>query len=183
MKGMVIALICGVILFAIVPAALFKMKGKRFFALSLAFLGVSALFWLASKALGFGVTENLTTSLPGSLYIHFTGKPFAKGDAIAYHWHGGATYPKGKIFIKHVVGVPGDVVKVEGRNVWVNNKYIGVAKPFSRARVPLSPTKGGTIPPGEYFVATPSPDSLDSRYSLSGNIKSAEIIGRAYAIF
>lgn len=183
MKGMVILAI--VIALALLPTACLigRRKGYQFFAASCV-VGVLTLAALIAKAYyGFGFTENLTTSLNGYLYVHREGAPFERGDIIAYRWHGGATYPRGTIFIKRVVGMPGDQVRVEGDKVWVNDQFIGVAKPKSRAGVPLTPTAGGVIPAGEYFVATHNPDSLDSRYALSGNIKQFEVIGKAYEIF
>lgn len=128
-------------------------------------------------------TVNMTQSLPGTLYVIHKGEGVGRGALVAYRWTGGATYPAGTTFIKRVVGMPGDEVKAVGRAFWVNGQYVGLAKERSRAGVPLTPAPGGLIPPGAYFVATPSPDSLDSRYALSGNIQNAQLIGRAYAIF
>ena len=126
---------------------------------------------------------NLTESLPGTLYVVVKGGEFRKGDVVAFRWNGGATYPAGVTFIKCVTGIPGDVVKRDGRRFWVGDEYVGVAKPVSRAGAPLEPAAGGVIADGEYFVSTPHPDSLDSRYALTGNVKRSAIIGRAYAIF
>jgi conjugal transfer pilin signal peptidase TrbI len=126
---------------------------------------------------------NLTHSLPGTLYVVHKGAHFAKGDLVAFRWHGGATYPPGTLFIKQAVGTPGDKVRRSGAALWVNDQYVGLAKTVSKAGVPLTPAEPGVIPQGEYFMATPSPDSLDSRYALSGNVKQSEVIGKAYAIF
>ncbi|QKM57774.1 signal peptidase I [Burkholderia glumae] len=136
----------------------------------------------------YGLTFNMTTSLPGTLYFIRKGAyqwPLHPhlGDTIAFTWHGGATYPPGVVFIKHVAGLPGDVVRVRGRDVWVNQTYIGYAKPRSLAGIALFPTAAGVIPDGHYFVATPNPNSLDSRYALAGTVPLADIIGEAYEIF
>jgi conjugal transfer pilin signal peptidase TrbI len=147
-----------------------------------AFVAVIPL-WLASAWWGYRITENLTSSLDGHIYVYKRGTPFQKGDLVAYRWHGGATYPSGALFIKQVVGLPGDEVRVDRGQVWVGDRYIGVAKPMSKAGVPLAPAPGGVIADGEFFLATPSPDSLDSRYALAGNVKQIEIIGKAYEVF
>ena len=42
---------------------------------------------------------------------------------------------------------------------------------------------GSFLPAGRYYVRAPHPDSLDSRYRLTGWISDAQIIGRAYALF
>ena len=47
----------------------------------------------------------------------------------------------------------------------------------------MQPSASGVIAVNDYFMATPHPDSLDSRYALSGNIPLADIIGKAYEIF
>ncbi len=142
-------------------------------------IGASA--WAAAP--WFTLTVNLTRSLPGTLYLIHRGGTFKKGDLVAYRWQGGATYPAGVMFIKRVVGMPGESVRRAGVTFWVNHRRIGEAKPHSKAGLPLAPASAGVIPASEYFVATPHPDSLDSRYALAGNVKRSEIIGRAYAIF
>jgi conjugal transfer pilin signal peptidase TrbI len=169
---------------ALSPLAFLGRRVQRFFPAFAFMVGLSAAALMAAGAwFGIGITENLTTSLEGSIYVHRQGAPFSKGDLVAYHWHGGATYPAGTIFIKRVFGVPGDHIERRDGAFWVGGKYIGIAKTHSRAGVPLAPAAEGVIPPGEYFVATPSPDSLDSRYALAGNVKQTEVIGRAYALF
>lgn len=143
------------------------------------FLGIAG--WISTTWLEFNI--NLTHSLPGTLYVVQKGASFGQGDLIAFRWHGGANYPAGATFIKHVSGMPGDQVKREGNTIWVNDQYIGVAKPVTKSGMPLSPTAPGTIAAGTYFVSTPNPNSLDSRYALTGNIPQSAIIGKAYAIF
>lgn len=170
---------------AVLPAvfALCRVPRRVFLAVA----GIVGVFcigaWFSVAAFGYGFTESLTSSLDGHIYVHKRGEPFKKGDLVAFRWLGGATYPPGTIFIKHVVGMPGDVVNRVGDEFWVGDQYIGRAKPKSRAGVPLTPAAGGPIPAGEYFVATSSRDSLDSRYALTGNVKSYQVLGKAYEIF
>lgn len=139
--------------------------------------------WIGAAGYGYQVTENMTSSLDGHIYLHRKGTPFARGDLVAYRWHGGATYPAGTIFIKQVVGMPGDRVTRVGNAFWVGGRYIGVAKTVSKAGVPLMPAADGVVPEDEYFLANPSPDSLDSRYALSGNVQRVAILGKAYELF
>lgn len=158
------------------------MNAKRlYWTVCIGVLATGALAWAVTP--WFDFTVNLTRSLPGTLYVVHKGGAFKKGDLIAYRWRGGATYPAGVTFIKRVVGLPGDRVERIDQAFWINDQYIGLAQSKSKAGVPLTPAAAGVIQPGEYFVATPSPDSLDSRYALAGNVKRAEVIGRAYAIF
>ncbi len=158
------------------------MTGKRLFlgfcaAASVLVLGL----WVSTAWVSY--TLNATNSLPGTLYVIQKGAAVHRGDLVAYRWHGGATYPAGTIFIKRVMGKAGDVVRSDESKYWVNGTYIGMAKSHSKAGVALVAAQPGVIPAGELFVATPHPDSLDSRYALSGNVKQTDILGRAYEVF
>lgn len=158
------------------------MKIKRLYLNLCGFVGVTGLA-IGLSTIWLTYTINLTHSLPGHLYVIYRGAPVERGDLLAFRWHGGATYPAGTTFIKIAVGGSGDVVKRVGNAFWVNGRYIGIAKTRSKAGVPLTPAQAGVIPQGQYFVATPSPDSLDSRYALTGNIKQGDVLGKVYAIF
>lgn len=158
------------------------MNTKRlYWAVCLSIFAIGTLAWAATPWLDF--TINLTHSLPGRFYIIHKVGELNKGDLVAYRWHGGATYPPGSIFIKQVIGMPGDTVKRIDTMFLVNDRSIGLAKQKSKAGTPLTPAVDGVIQSGEYFVATSNPDSLDSRYALTGNIKQEQVIGKAYAIF
>lgn len=183
MKG----LVTPILVWALValPFLMLLLRAKRavFVTTSLLVCAGAVSIWILSAGYGWRISENMTASLDGHVYVYRNGEEFRKGDLVAFRWQGGATYPAGVTFIKRVVGVPGDVVRREGNKFWVGDQYIGVAKPVSKAGVPLQAASAGVIPPGEYFVATPSPDSLDSRYALTGNIKQMAIIGRAHELF
>jgi len=184
MRGLVTPIVLCSLAAAPAALAIVRMKARTFLVVSATLVGMPAVAgYVAVKDCGWGLTENLSTSLSGHIYVHKSGEPIHRGDLAAFHWHGGASYPAGTIFIKEVVGVPGDVVVRQGRQIWVAGHYVGFAKTRSLAGYPLVPAEPGVIPPGQYFMATPNPDSLDSRYALTGNIKPAELIGRAYAIF
>ncbi len=131
----------------------------------------------------FSININQSKSLPDHVYLISKWGTFKKGDLIAYRWPGGVNYPAGSIFIKRIMGVPGDTVTRQGAVFWVNNQYIGRAKPKSTLGIALEPAKAGVIEEDTYFVATPHPDSLDSRYAITGNVQKAQVIGKAYAIF
>lgn len=163
--------------------AVFKLPKKAFLAMT-AFVGVASVSaWVAFAVYGYRFSENLTTSLKGHIYVYKVGEPFKKGDLVAYRWHGGMEYPRGATFIKIVAGVPGDEVVRNDRSFSVAGKYIGEAKPKAKSGVVLEAAPGGIIPEGEYFLMTPSVDSLDSRYAVSGNIKQLQIVGKAHEIF
>lgn len=183
MRGFITPLvICGLAATPFV-CAICRVPRQWFIGLT-AVVGTTALAgYIAFAGLGYRFTENLTTSLNGYLYAYKPGAPFKKGDLVAYHWHGGFNYARGSIFIKKVVGVPGDEVRRDGRTFFVAGRYIGLAKPNARTGEALEATAVGVIPDGAYFLATPSPDSLDSRYAATGNVMRSEIIGKAYELF
>lgn len=91
-------------------------------------------------------------------------------------------YPAGFRFTKQVIGVPGDVVAVEGRRFLVNGRSAGMAKAADREGRPVEMSAPGIIPQGFYFVSTPSPDSLDSRYRVIGLIPKSRLVGRAFPV-
>jgi len=158
------------------------MNARRMYLGSCAGLsGLACLMAMSTACLE--LTINQSRSLPGTLYLIDKHAAIGRGDLVAFRWHGGGPYPAGVTFIKVVHGMPGDVVRREGQGFWVNQTYIGVAKTTGRDGQALQAASPGIIAPGEIFVATASADSLDSRYQLSGNIASADIVGRAYALF
>ena len=65
----------------------------------------------------------------------------------------------------------------------LNGVPVGVPKPVSRQGQVLEPGPTGRIPEGRYYVQAGHPDSLDSRYQLTGWIHASQIIGRADALF
>ena len=126
---------------------------------------------------------NATHSLPGTLYLIERGVLPQRGEQVAFRWAGGGPYPVGVTFIKVLAGQPGDTVTRDGPTFVVAGTTLGQAKPMSRRGEPLEPGPTGTLPEGRYFVFAPHPDSLDSRYALTGWIARDQFIGRARAIF
>jgi conjugal transfer pilin signal peptidase TrbI len=126
---------------------------------------------------------NATHSLPGTLYLIERGVLPQRGEHVAFRWAGGGPYPVGVTFIKVLAGQPGDTVTRDGPTFVVAGTTLGQAKPTSRRGEPLKPGPTGTLPEGRYFVFAPHPDSLDSRYALTGWIAREQFIGRARAIF
>lgn len=147
-------------------------------------LGYAAIAWLAivfQQNFSFGV--NASASLPHTLFIIHKSAAIHRGDYVAFRWHGGGPYPAGVTFIKIAAGVPGDRVTRMNRDYFVNGSYVGTAKAHGRDGKALAPMHDGVLAVDEYYVSAPHPDSLDSRYSLTGWIPKSDFIGRAYAIF
>ena len=128
---------------------------------------------------------NLTPSLPYVLAVLDRGATVERGDLIVFRFEGGeiGPYLKGQWFFKRVAGLPGDTVRVDGQNVFVNATPVGFAKPRTRTGEPLEPIAPGPIPPGRYYVQGTHPDSFDSRYRSNGLIRAEQIVGVAHKVF
>ena len=129
----------------------------------------------------FGINE--TNSLPNWAFIvdHENRRP-RRGETIEFLAPPNRYYPKDAPFIKHVYGVPGDVVSRRGREYFVNGHDVGYAKLRSQAGDPTTLGPVGVIPADRYFVGTPMKDSFDSRYGEIGWIPRARIVGVAASI-
>lgn len=144
------------------------------------------LYWLVPvglyllAAVFFKLGVNATESLPQRYFLvkKYDRHDFYRGDYISFTWHGGV-YPKGLEFVKIVAGVPGDTVAIDGRSIYINGTLVAVAKERSKKGLPLAVGPSGVIPPGKVFVLTNHPDSLDSRYAITGWISEQAIIGKA----
>ena len=126
---------------------------------------------------------NASPSLPNRLFLIHKGELPQRGQYVAFRWPGGGPYPAGVTFVKIVGGIAGDHVTRIDRDYYVNDIAVGTAKAVSRKGLPLETGPVGVLPPGRYYVRAPHPDSLDSRYALTGWIAEDQIIGRAYALF
>jgi conjugal transfer pilin signal peptidase TrbI len=140
---------------------------------------LASVWFSAHYTLGLNVTE----SLPGRLYLIDRGEKSKRGDYVAFRWNGGGPYPAGSTFIKVLAGVPGDEVTHLDGDYYINCYPVGRAKRLSRQGIELEPGPTGTLPQGAYYVRAPHPDSLDSRYALTGWVTQAQIIGRAQVLF
>lgn len=126
---------------------------------------------------------NATGSLPQTLFLIHKGERPVRGQYVAFRWMGGGPYPAGVTFVKRIAGTAGDTVSRVEREFQVNGVPVGTAKSVSRQGIPLALGPTGVLPPGRYYVQAPHPDSLDSRYALTGWVAEEQIIGRAYALF
>jgi conjugal transfer pilin signal peptidase TrbI len=130
------------------------------------------------------VLFNWTPSLPYRIVVVDHGPaPLARGDLIVYAFEGEAAereFPglRRQPFFKRVIGVAGDVVTVEGRDVFINGRHVGRAKTHTFDRRPLDPIAPTVIPPGHVYVQGSSADSFDSRYRSSGLVSAADVVTR-----
>lgn len=140
-----------------------------------------ALLWLAQH---YRIAGNETASLPDRFFVlaldgaGIGHAPFVRGCLVAFHVADTVRhYPPGMVFIKRLVGLPGDAITWQGDTVYVGGAKVGAAQPRNRFGESLSRTPAGVIPPGHYFVATPHPDSYDSRYAEIGLVSDWQVAG------
>ncbi len=103
----------------------------------------------------------------------------ARGDVIIFH------YPKDTTqdYIKRIIGLPGDTVKIDQTHVWVDGVLLN--EPYISQ--PLNPDVNQQdiswkVPPGDYFVLGDNrPVSDDSRYW--GFVPKSLIVGRAILVY
>jgi signal peptidase I len=111
-----------------------------------------------------------------------------RGEVIVFH------APAKKEYIKRVIALPGEKVKVEGDQVYINGVLLD--EPYIQEAVNEAKQKGGSynqptnnfeeqiVPEGSLFVMGDNrPQSLDSRSSSVGFVPYKEIVGRADIIF
>ena len=118
-----------------------------------------------------------------------------RGDVMVFR------YPEDRnvVFIKRIVGVPGDTLQVHEGRLWVNGRladepYVhrttGRLDPTSASgpvagstmREPWSLARPYTVPPDSYFVMGDNrTDSDDSRFW--GTVPRADIIGEGFVIY
>lgn len=89
-------------------------------------------------------------------------------------------------FIKRIIALPGDKVKVEGGKIYVNNRLLEesyIPNDFVTRSAQFSQEgREITVPEGEFFVVGDNRDhSLDSR--VFGTVEKQYITGRAWIIY
>ncbi len=157
----------------------------RFFKLSGRWLPI--ILWVMAAYLVFCrfylVALNLTESLPGTIFLIEKGVMPQRDELVAFRWEANWPYLRGCIFVKKLVGLPGSVVSARGREFFVDGAPVGRAKERARTGEPLDIGLRGKIPEGRYYVAGSHPDSLDSRYQLTGWIRADQIVGKSHRVF
>lgn len=130
-----------------------------------------------------------------SMYPNFEDKEYFLTDKISYRLHlpqrgdvivFEAPADRKKDYIKRIVGLPGETVKVQGGKVYVNDellneKYLDNSV-MTSGKIFLSEGVAYTTASDEYFVMGDNRDhSSDSREW--GPVKRDELVGRAWLVY
>jgi signal peptidase I len=118
--------------------------------------------------------------------IIYRMRPPERGEVIVFH------APAQKEYIKRVIALPGEKVKVEGDKVFIDGTLLD--EPYLAEAIANAAARGEsynhngydeqTVPPDSLFVMGDNrPQSLDSRYPSVGFVPYSEIVGRADIIF
>lgn len=142
-----------------------------------------ALCWMIPRNYQFVL--NHSESLPYHAVIIKKGEIPTKIDqAFVFYVRDNPIYHNQEVkFIKLLGGKEGDEVKINNRDFFVNDKFIGVAKTKSLKGVALTMSKAGVVPAHKFFAYTNHTDSFDSRYNEIGLIDEKNIIGTAVFTF
>jgi conjugal transfer pilin signal peptidase TrbI len=145
---------------------------------------VTLLLWVLSHYVAIG--PNRTGSLPIEDYpiilVLMDGRIPGRGDLVSFRPGPNRFYPANSLFVKRLVGLPGDSVTYEHSTFYINGVPVATTKPSAKDGRALTPGPVGTLPACRYFVATDHPDGYDSRYSDIGWVGCSQIVGRAYVL-
>jgi hypothetical protein len=115
------------------------------------------LLWVIAAHLAFGraylLALNLTESLPGTLFLVEKDVMPARGELVAFRWEANWPYPRGSLFLKRLIGLPGSSsprqaepsLSMASRSV-VPRSAPGPASRWLSARSGSFPTGATTLP-------------------------------------
>lgn len=170
---------------------------NRWFVYLGVFLATSALSWGMQSSLFHFYTFTIPSgSMQPALQIgdfimvdttYYDGKEVSRGDVVVFR----LPEDRGKIFVKRVIGLPGERVEIKARKVYINGRVMADpwAKPAGEeppAGKALPPQGFGPVrvPAGQYFfLGDNRAASYDSRYWQGGPfVPRGDIIGKALYI-
>lgn len=145
---------------------------------------VMFLLWTLSRyvAIGPNRTGSLSIADAPIIAVLKDGRVPARGELVGFRPGPNRFYPDDSLFVKRLMGLPGDRVTYTGDTFYINDMPVASTKPRATDGQTLVPGPAGVLPACRYFVATGHPDGYDSRYRDIGWIDCSQIVGRAYAI-
>jgi conjugal transfer pilin signal peptidase TrbI len=110
------------------------------------------LLWVIAAHLAFGraylLAWNITESLPGTLFLVEKNVMPARGELMAFRWEDNWPYPRGSLFLKRLIGLPGSLVTATGRAFFVDGEPVGRAKEHATTGEPLDTARSAPFPTG-----------------------------------
>jgi signal peptidase I len=99
---------------------------------------------------------------------------YHRGDVVIFH------YPRDphEDYIKRIIGLPGDVVLIQGGLVYINDR------PLTEAYISAPPSYSGswTVPEGQIFVLGDNRNQSSDSHSW-GFVPSENVVGRALVVY
>ncbi|MGB0906888.1 MAG: S26 family signal peptidase [Maricaulaceae bacterium] len=138
--------------------------GKKLLIMAVLFLAAFLLFQLNPYRLKLTKTQSVDYSV--FLLTDSDGSRIERDQYIAILAPNNPS--AGVEYVKQVVGLPGDEIKTQGRDVYVNGVLRGKAKTHSLKGRELEMISAGIIPEGFIYVFADHKDSYDSRYKEIG---------------
>lgn len=103
------------------------------------------------------------------------GSP-GRGDVVVFH----NPQSSGELYIKRVVGLPGEKVEIKGGNIYING--IELVEDPDFAAIPHSDDYSVTIPPKHYFVIGDNRSNTSGSH-IFGPISEEDIVGRVWLCY
>src|SRR5215471_15126148 len=93
-----------------------------------------------------------SASLPAFLTLPNTSRVFAtlpkRGDVVVFRWPG----DRSQVWVKRVIGLPGDHIAVRNGQVWINRAPVGI-RPAGIEQAEID--RGGAVPAARYVETLP----------------------------
>ncbi len=103
-----------------------------------------------------------------------------RGDMIAFYPNGNT---QSHIYLRRVVGIPGDTVQIKDGVLYVNDEKVDLAGEDGSIQSAGLVEEKLTLEKGEYFVMGDSPQSSeDSRSNNIGTVTQSDMVGKAWFI-
>lgn len=115
--------------------------------------------------------------------VAYRFRPPARGDIVVFKYPG----DESRDFIKRIIGLPGDIVEVRARAVYINGAPLNERYAFHDVLdhmhiIPRDDFGPVTVPPDKYFVMGDNREnSQDSRFW--GFLERDKVIGRAFILY
>lgn len=134
---------------------------------------------------GVRISFNISGSLPHRAFLTVRGGEVSCGPGSIGLFRLNVRNPYwdyGTVFAKRFVGCPGDTLRTEGAEFYLNGERAAVSSGHdSRGAAVASFRHDGVIPAGSYFVLGDGERSYDSRYW--GFVRKSWVVGRGFPLF